>query len=230
MVAGIGGENTVRRSSPKVTEDRRSQCRPNAITFRAVRIIAGQFRSRVLLGPEDERTTRPITDRVKQSLFDIVTPWIEGGVVYDCFAGTGSMGLESLSRGAAQATFFEADRSALVRLKKNIAALGVGATATVVAGDIFKYFDATPLPQRPAALIFLDPPYRYLREQPERLRGLAARLAGHLAADGQVVFRHDAVDRLELPALAKVDERTYGQMTLEFLTAPKPATNAPSPS
>jgi 16S rRNA (guanine966-N2)-methyltransferase len=208
----------------------RSQCRPTAITFRGVRIIAGQFRSRVLLGPEDERTTRPITDRVKQSLFDIVTPWIaEGGVVYDCFAGTGSMGLESLSRGASAATFFEADWSALLRLKKNIAALGVGAAATVIAGDIFKYLDAAPLPARPAALIFLDPPYRFLREQPERLRGLAARLAGHLAPDGQVVFRHDAVDRLDLPALAKVDERTYGQMTLEFLTAPKTSTDDTRP-
>jgi 16S rRNA (guanine(966)-N(2))-methyltransferase RsmD len=71
-----------------------------------MRIIAGQFRSRVLLGPEDEQTTRPITDRVKQSLFDMVGPMAEGRHVYDCFAGTGSMGLESLSRGASRATFF----------------------------------------------------------------------------------------------------------------------------
>jgi 16S rRNA (guanine966-N2)-methyltransferase len=183
-----------------------------------MRIIAGQFRSRVLLPPEDEQTTRPITDRVKQSLFDIVAPLIdESSVVYDCFAGTGSMGLECLSRGAARATFFEADRSALVRLKKNIATLKVESASTVVGGDLFKWFEATPAPQQRAALIFLDPPYRFLREQPARLRALAERFADHLAPDGQVVFRHDAAGTLALPALAVADARTYGGMTLEFL-------------
>src|SRR3982751_2644991 len=99
-----------------------------------MRIIAGCFRSRVLLSPESDKTTRPITDRVKQSLFDIVTPLIEGAVVYDCFAGTGSMGLECLSRGAKRALFFEADRSALQRLKKNISTLGVETDSQIIAG------------------------------------------------------------------------------------------------
>src|SRR6266576_5708636 len=103
-----------------------------------MRIIGGQFRSRLILGPEDDRTTRPITDRVKQSLFDIVTPLLEGAIVYDCFAGTGSMGLESLSRGAARATFFEADRSALGRLRKNIEALRAADRSEVIAGDLFE--------------------------------------------------------------------------------------------
>src|SRR6185295_812825 len=98
-----------------------------------MRIIAGQFRSRIILAPENDETTRPITDRVKQSLFDILTPLLEDAVVYDCFSGTGSMGLESLSRGAKHAWFFEADRSALRRLKKNVASLGVEASSTVVA-------------------------------------------------------------------------------------------------
>src|SRR3954469_11129678 len=111
-----------------------------------MRIIAGQFRSRVILPPEDAQTTRPITDRVKQSLFDILTPLLEGTIVYDVFAGTGSMGLESLSRGAAHATFFEADRSALQRLKKNIASLGVEKSATVIPGDLFKHFRHAPPP------------------------------------------------------------------------------------
>ena len=72
-----------------------------------MRIIAGEFRGRKLLPPEGD-VTRPITDRVKQSLFDILAPRIDGARVYDCFAGTGSMGLECLSRGAEHATFFEA--------------------------------------------------------------------------------------------------------------------------
>ena len=84
-----------------------------------MRIIAGEFCGRKLLSPEGD-TTRPITDRVKQSLFDIVSPYIEGAAVYDCFAGTGSMGLECLSRGAAHVTFFELDKSAGERLRRNI--------------------------------------------------------------------------------------------------------------
>src|SRR3954463_11454418 len=95
---------------------------PSPSTF-PMRIIAGEFRGRRLLPPEGD-TTRPITDRAKQSLFDILAPRIEGSRVYDCFAGTGSMGLECLSRGAAAVTFFESDRSALARLRKNIDAVG----------------------------------------------------------------------------------------------------------
>src|SRR5689334_22888118 len=96
----------------------------SARVARAMRIIAGEFRSRTILPPATG-ATRPITDRVKQSLFDILSPRIEGARVYDCFAGTGSMGLECVSRGAVHATFFEADRSAAALLRKNIATLGV---------------------------------------------------------------------------------------------------------
>src|SRR5438874_2508970 len=97
-----------------------------------MRIIAGEFRGRTILPPTGD-TTRPITDRAKQSLFDILTPLLPGAVVYDCFAGTGSMGLESLSRGASRTLFFEADRSAVMLLKKNIDSLGVGDRSQVVA-------------------------------------------------------------------------------------------------
>lgn len=182
-----------------------------------MRVIAGEFRSRVLLPPEDSATTRPITDRVKQSLFDIIAPLLDGSVVYDCFAGTGSMGLECLSRGAARAVFFEADRSALGRLKKNIASLGVEKRSSVVAGDLFKYFANAAVPEAGVSVIFLDPPYKFLRERPEQLAGLAQGLGKHLSLEGVIVFRHDAVDQLELPGLVRADERTYGGMTLEFL-------------
>src|SRR5689334_22791675 len=125
-----------------------------------MRIIAGEFRGRKLLPPQSD-TTRPITDRVKQSLFDILTPHIEGSRIYDLFAGTGSMGLECLSRGASHATFFDSDRSALERLKKNIAALKVEDRSQIIPGDLFKFF-STNTPTEKANLIFLDPPYRFL--------------------------------------------------------------------
>ena len=181
-----------------------------------MRIIAGEFRSRRILPPAHD-TTRPITDRVKQSLFDILTPWMDGARVYDCFAGTGSMGLESLSRGAAHATFFEADRSAAALLRKNVATLGVQSRSTVIDRDLFKWFESAPPPAGKANIIFLDPPYRFLSERPDELRRLATRLAAHLAEDGIVVFRHDAKDSLDLPPLRVTDRREYGGMTIELL-------------
>ena len=182
-----------------------------------MRIIAGEHRGRKLLPPAGD-VTRPITDRVKQSLFDILTPYLEDANVYDCFAGTGSMGLECLSRGAKHATFFEADRSALDRLATNIQTLKLADRSTVRRGDLFKLLADAPVGGR-ANLIFLDPPYRFLNEQPDKLTQLAVDFAEkHLAAGGLVVFRHDANDHLALPPLNVVDRREYGGMTLEFLS------------
>jgi 16S rRNA (guanine966-N2)-methyltransferase len=188
-----------------------------------MRIIAGEFRGRKLLPPEGD-VTRPVTDRVKQSLFDILTPVIDGARVYDCFAGTGSMGLECLSRGAAHATFFEADRSAIERLKKNVAALGLNDRTAIVAGELFRWFNAAaPGEQQKADIVFLDPPYRFLRERPDDVRRLARNLAEHhLAPGGTVVFRHDARDSLDLPPLVITDRREYGGMVLEFLRSVEP--------
>ena len=190
-----------------------------------MRIIAGTFRGRKLLPPATA-ATRPVTDRVKQSTFDILAPLLDGATVYDCFAGTGSMGLECLSRGAAHVTFFEADRSAARLLAQNIAALGVGEQSSVVTPDLFLWFASAanshgrdPL----VDVIFLDPPYRLLRERPDALQRLAKLFTlHHLKADGTLVFRHDAADALPLPPLAPADVRTYGSMTVEFLRVPPP--------
>ena len=191
-----------------------------------MRIIAGEFRGRKLLPPATD-VTRPVTDRVKQSVFDILSPVTPGAVVYDCFAGTGSMGLESLSRGAARVTFFESDRSAVARLRTNIRTLGVENRSTIIATDLFKQLH-DPRSGDAATLVFLDPPYRFLRQMPAELRQLASDLSrGHLAAGAMVVFRHDANDELHLPPLARCDLRQYGGMTVEFLQ--HPATHAVPP-
>ena len=164
---------------------------------------------------------------MKQSLFDILAPGLPDAGVYDCFAGTGSMGLECLSRGASHVTFFEADRPALDRLKKNIAAIGAADRSTVVAGDLFRWLEGCAPPEQRADLVFLDPPYRFLRERPEELQRLARPLAEvHLSPGATVVFRHDARDRLTLPPLAVADERAYGGMALEFL---RPVERSSSP-
>jgi 16S rRNA (guanine966-N2)-methyltransferase len=159
---------------------------------------------------------------VKQSLFDILAHQMAGAHVLDIFAGTGSMGLESLSREARRAWFFEADRSALQRLRRNIDALRLPPErAVVVAGDLFAWFaswETRPDEPPKADIAFLDPPYRFLREQPERLRALAAQLVRrHLAPGAVVIFRHDLGDALALPGLTVADARNYGRMTLEFM-------------
>jgi 16S rRNA (guanine966-N2)-methyltransferase len=183
-----------------------------------VRIIAGEFRSRRLLPPESD-TTRPITDRAKQSLFDILTPYLSGAVVYDCFAGTGSMGLESLSRGCRRALFFERDRSALQRLKQNIAALAVADCSEVISQDLFAWFAINPAAAATAEVVFFDPPYRFLRERAADVQQAMGAIArGHLSPGGLLVFRHDARDALACPALRQVELRDYGEMRIELLT------------
>jgi 16S rRNA (guanine966-N2)-methyltransferase len=182
-----------------------------------MRIIAGEHRGRHLLAPETDKT-RPITDRAKQSVFDILSPIIEGAVVYDCFAGTGSMGLECLSRGAKFATFFEMDRSAIKLLNANIGALNAAQKSTIVQGDLFAWFRNDRRAAEKVELIFLDPPYRLLREQPAELQRLAAVFAEReLSGGGTVVFRHAAGDHLELSPLVTSDRREYGGMVVEFL-------------
>jgi 16S rRNA (guanine(966)-N(2))-methyltransferase RsmD len=187
-----------------------------------MRIIAGALRGRKLLPPHSD-ATRPITDRAKQSLFDVLSPRLQDAMVYDCFAGTGSLGLESLSRGARFCTFFEADRSAVVPLNQNIVALGMQQRSRVVPGDLFRWFAlSTTRPETTAAsgadVVFLDPPYRFLREHSDEILQLSLHLShGHLRPDSVVIFRHDGRDRLELPRLARYDSREYGDMTIDLL-------------
>lgn len=192
-----------------------------------MRIIAGEFKGRSLIAPGSD-ATRPITDRAKQSLFDVLSPYLDDALVYDCFCGTGSLGLESLSRGAKFATFFEIDRTAIARLNQNIVALGVQARSRVVSGDLFKWFNlANTRPDSANAsgadIVFLDPPYRFLNRHPDELLQLCLHLAhSHLKPDAIVVFRHDGKDILPLPNLQQFDVREYGEMTIELLRAAPP--------
>lgn len=192
-----------------------------------MRIIAGEHRGRSIL-PPDGSATRPITDRAKQSLFDVLAPRIEDALVYDCFCGTGSLGLESLSRGAKFATFFDADRPALARLTQNITNLQVAARSRVIPGDLFKWFHlANTRPEATSAsgadIIFLDPPYKFLQTQADELLQLVLHMTGaHLRPGGLVVFRHDGKDSLRLPRLRQFDLREYGGMTIELLEPDEP--------
>ena len=181
-----------------------------------MRIVAGAWKGRALQSPQGD-TTRPTADRVRQALFDMLlhAPWggrdaIEGAHVLDVFAGTGALGLEALSRGAAFATFIEQDRAAVAALRVNIATLRAADRTVVLAGDALatKGLAAAPsatLSRPPCALVFLDPPYGADLVP----RALAHLTEGGWLAPGALIVAETARDDppLHVHPLA---ERTHG--------------------
>ncbi len=120
-----------------------------------VRVISGSARGRKLLAPEGY-DTRPTTDRVKESIFNIISPNLPADSVLDLFAGSGGLGIEALSRGSKHCVFAEKDKAALSVVRKNIELARVSDKAEVIPGDAFSYLDRTTLK---FDIIFLDPPY-----------------------------------------------------------------------
>ena len=179
------------------------------------RIIAGRFKGRRLEVPKG-RDIRPTTDRMRERLFSMLMhsryPDMRGAHVADLFAGTGGLGLEALSRGAAHVTFVEKARGSLDCLKGNIDTLGVGSEVAVLP------VDASKLPQARTRfdIIFMDPPYRMDLVRPT----LDAILAGGwLAEDGVIVCELATDDRTEFPeSLSLSDERSQGQQRIVFLS------------
>lgn len=179
-----------------------------------MRIIAGKWKGKQLVAPPGE-TTRPTSDRARQALFDMLwhAPWagrdvVEGAVVLDAFAGTGTLGLEALSRGAATASFIEKDRAALAALRANIA--NCKAEAQVIAGDATK----PPRPLQPAALAFLDPPYGS-GLLVTALEALDA--AGWFAAGALICTELGAKDPIPETRFETLDDRRHGKARLLIL-------------
>ncbi|MEM6460048.1 MAG: RsmD family RNA methyltransferase [Planctomycetota bacterium] len=193
-----------------------------------MRIIAGTHRGRPLLPPADAGTTRPITDRVKENLFNrLQTLGVLGyGRVIDAFCGTGSMGLEALSRGAEHCTFVDRDRDAVDRLRRNLDTLRVPVdTRRVVHGGVLPPVWLTPVSPGSLALAFVDPPYAETQtDRPlDRFDPLLDALAGRLEAGGVVVLRTPAgVAARDRPTLDGPAAVTYGKMTLHFYQSPLP--------
>jgi 16S rRNA (guanine966-N2)-methyltransferase len=133
-----------------------------------MRVIAGQFRSRPLKSVPG-LDTRPTPDRLRETLFNVLAPRIEGAVFVDAYAGTGAVGIEALSRGAARAIFIERSRAALAVLRENLLSLNLLGSSSIVAGKA-----AAVLAQHPGGIVFLDPPYDREREYSACLETLGA--------------------------------------------------------
>jgi 16S rRNA (guanine966-N2)-methyltransferase len=174
-----------------------------------MRIIAGQWRGRPLLAPEGQ-DTRPTSDRTREGLFSMLASRLgslEGLRVADLFAGTGALGLEALSRGAAHCTFIERDRSALATIERNVARLDAAARSEVRAGAVER---AAP-PLEPFHLVMMDPPYG---------QGLAQAALERLASGAWVgpggwISIEKGPESLSLPDGFEVDaERRFGKAHL----------------
>ena len=184
-----------------------------------MRIIAGTHRGTALaaVGKGDPGSQlRPTADRVRESLFNVLGGGrfgdpVEGARVLDLFAGTGALGLEALSRGAAHVTFAETGRVGQRLIRENIAKLGRDADCTLLTSD------ATRLPVAEAAcgLVFLDPPYgRGLGE-----RALASAVARGWIAPGALVVWEEAAPQAAPPGFVPLDARRYGDTHVTLLEA-----------
>ena len=187
-----------------------------------MRVIAGRFRGRALVAPPG-MATRPTADRVRQALFDVLShapfaPELNSARVMDLFAGSGALGLEALSRGAAFCLFVDTDETARGAIRTNLDALNL-----LGAGRVHRR-DATDLGLRPASdgapfdLAFLDPPYGKGLGQ----AALAGLLAGGWLAPGALAVLERGADepRVEVGGFELLDEREWGPASVSFLRAP----------
>ena len=184
-----------------------------------MRVVGGIWRGRTIAAPEG-RDTRPTTDRVRESaassvlsLFDLS---LEGVRVLDAFAGSGAFGIEMLSRGAQSCTFLDTDKRALQTLKRNLASLGAGSAATVLALDAFKSPSALAGRNACFDLVLLDPPYAFdANDLSELVAGLFS--AGCIAEDGIVVYERAAnAPSLSVLCAEELRSKRLGETALDY--------------
>jgi 16S rRNA (guanine966-N2)-methyltransferase len=175
-----------------------------------VRIIAGAWRGRPIDAPAGT-ATRPTSDRAREGLFSMLASRIGGFEdlqIADLFAGTGALGLEALSRGAAHCTFVEKDRAALDALRRNAARLGAADRADIRAQAV----EHAPPPSRLYDIVFIDPPYGTALAE-----AALERAAGWLAPGGWISLESHGEEVILPPALALVVERRFGKALISLI-------------
>ena len=176
-----------------------------------MRIIAGQRRGHKIDGPNG-RDARPTSDRIRESIFNILREEIEGRPVIDLFAGTGALGMEALSRGAIRGTFVERNRANVALIRRNLETLRYEDRGTVIPADAYKWVASfEPIDDAPL-LVFVDPPYREFEGRNlRRAVQFIARLVEKLPMGSTVVIESGtALGEDVLPDHASWDLRRYG--------------------
>jgi 16S rRNA (guanine966-N2)-methyltransferase len=175
-----------------------------------VRIVAGSRKGARIFAPRG-LDTRPTGDRVREAVFNLVGP-VDGASVLDLYAGSGAMGLEALSRGAASAVFVESDRDACRTIKRNLDKLGLEG-AEVTSTDVLRFLAAE---RRRFDLILVDPPYDVVESVAVRL---ALYLPAVLAENGLVALESSSRDEPALPPLETRTSRRYGSARVTLFQA-----------
>ena len=183
-----------------------------------MRIIAGIYRSRALAAPPG-MATRPTSDRLRETLFNILAPRLEGAAFLDLYAGSGAVGLEAFSRGARPVTFVERAPPALKTLRANLAALGIESGFRVQPGSVVPFLRGCG--RNCFDVVFLDPPYDAETEYETALGLLGGMSLGALAAGAVVIAEHRRKQRLEdaYGSLARTRLLEQGDAALSFYAA-----------
>ena len=179
-----------------------------------MRIIAGNLRGRRLRAPEGQ-ATRPTSDRVRESLFNIVSAWVPGARFLDLCAGSGAVGLEAISRGAESAVFVEQSRRALAQIEENVERCGVADRARILGKDALSALRGLAAAGEKFDLVYVDPPYDAGLYKPVLM---VLGTDGLVAPDGIVVVEARSRDHLPDVAgeLRRYREVRYGDTTLAF--------------
>lgn len=169
----------------------------------SIRVCGGRFRSIRLESPPNR--VRPTTDRVREAIFSTLVHDIQDARVLDLFAGSGALGIESISRGASHVTFVEQDRGCIDVIRKNIAATGAGEQAVIIRSDVRTFLKTCIYSY---TVIFMDPPYH---------KGLACELAPHvynlLDTGGILVVEHATTERITMQAWK---QKRYGDTSISY--------------
>jgi 16S rRNA (guanine(966)-N(2))-methyltransferase RsmD len=182
-----------------------------------MRVIGGEYRSRVLQAPRGE-ATRPTSDRLRETLFNVLGPRVEGSRFVDLYAGSGAVGIEALSRGAEFVWFAEDARAAVRAIKDNLAALKIAGGFALEDRGVAKLLQSLVLKERVVEIVFLDPPYEAAEAYEGTLIFLARNHATALADEAVVVAEHAKKKPLEARygALERVRVLEQGDAALSF--------------
>jgi 16S rRNA (guanine(966)-N(2))-methyltransferase RsmD len=191
-----------------------------------MRIIAGRFRSRPLQAPAG-LATRPTSDRLRETLFNVLSPRIEGAAFLDLYAGSGAVGLEALSRGAERVIFVDSAASALKALRGNLARLGISSGFRIHAGSVASFLRGPRAGAIEFDVVFLDPPYDAAEEYEAALRLMGGDAKGFLAVNAIVIAEHRRKVSIEdrYGALVRTRLLEQGDAALSFYRAAEAEAN-----
>lgn len=190
------------------------------VELKLPRVVGGHLRGRKLRYSGDPRT-RPMKDRVREALFNLIGPDVKGSHAIDLFAGTGALGIEAISRGAARATFIEQHFPTARLIRQNLAELQIEASCTVEPGNTFIWAKRKPALRDARCVFFCSPPYAFFVDRKaEMLELIGSLLERAPAASIFAVEADDRFDFAELPHAEQWDVRNYAPAYVGLLRLP----------